>query len=214
VQDVQIGYEQYGLLDDIHWFEQTMRNEKGHFQIKELKTPETGGHSKRDRIERLEPDIRGGRFLFPCEIYHAEFGGPQYWEPSTKELEALAAEQGTKHNNAIGEIVYRAKKGPTKLQMAMERSYQKYRIAPSLWHRDENGDIYDLTRVFIEEAIRHPFGRHDDLIDATARIYDIDPYPPVRYERQSTEPLGLDEEDLRCESLEARLELEAELDDS
>ncbi len=35
-----------------------------------------------------------------------------------------------------------------------------------------------LLRVFFDELLRHPFAPHDDLIDATSRIYDIDPQPP------------------------------------
>jgi hypothetical protein len=93
----------------------------------------------------------------------------------------------------------------------------KYRIVTALKRLDENRDIYDVTRVFIEETIRHPFARHDDLIDATARIYDIDPQPPALYERQSTMPLGLDDDESRCESLESELDwlaaLGAEVDD-
>ena len=34
----------------------------------------------------------------------------------------------------------------------------------------KNGDIYDVTRIFIDEVIRHPFAAHDDLLDAVARI--------------------------------------------
>jgi len=66
----------------------------------------------------------------------------------------------------------------------------------ALRRRDENGDIYDLTRIFLEEIVRHPFAPHDDLLDACARIYDIDPLSPVQYERQSTESGWLDEDEM------------------
>ena len=76
----------------------------------------------------------------------------------------------------------------------------KHRIVTSLKRRDEHNEIYDLTRTFLGEAIRHPFAAHDDLIDAASRIYDIDPQSPVAYEAQSTEPLGLDEGDIGTET--------------
>ena len=34
----------------------------------------------------------------------------------------------------------------------------------ALQRRDEQGNIYDLTRVFFDELLRHPFALHDDLI--------------------------------------------------
>jgi hypothetical protein len=196
-----------------------MQAEGIHFDIVELKTPETGGHSKRDRIDRLEPDLRSGRFYLPCVIHHPEFGGPCLWSVWTEENAERAKAQGDGDEYNVGQIIYRKMQGEglTAQQKKMERGGMKYRIVTPLKRLDENRDIYDVTRVFIEEAIRHPFARHDDLIDATARIYDIDPYPPVHYERWSTEPLGLDNDELRCESLESELELlsalGAEVDD-
>jgi hypothetical protein len=79
VKMVRIGYEQYGMVDDISAMKEMMRTEGNYFEIVELRTPETGGHSKRDRIERLEPDIRSGRFLLPCVVQHPDRGGPNYW---------------------------------------------------------------------------------------------------------------------------------------
>lgn len=65
-------------------------------------------------------------------------------------------------------------------------------VGTPLRRRDENGEIYDVTRAFIDEMRLHPFGTHDDLIDAVSRIYDMEPRAPVAYERQSTEPLGIE----------------------
>jgi hypothetical protein len=47
--------------------------------------------------------------------------------------------------------------------------------------------MYDLTRVFIEEARFHPFAPHDDLIDAVSRIYDMEPKKPVMFEAANAE---------------------------
>jgi hypothetical protein len=216
VQMVKFGYEQYGMVDDISVLKKMMQAEGNHFEIVELKTPETGGHSKRDRIDRLEPDLRSGRFYLPCVIHHPELGVPCYWFVWTEEDAKGAEAQGDRTEYNIGQIIYRKVQGEglTAQQKKMERGGMKYRIVTPLKRLDENRDIYDLTRVFIEETIRHPFARHDDLIDAAARIYDIDPHSPVRYERWSTEPLGLDDDELRCESLECELEgLGVEVDD-
>src|SRR6202022_3311521 len=107
-----------------------------------------------------------------------------------------AAAMEEKHAYNVGQVTYRPMKGLTKAQERCVLTAQKHRIVTALQRRDENGDIYDLTRVFIDEMIRHPFGVHGDLIDAPSRIYDIDPSPPVAYEAQSTEPLGLEADDL------------------
>jgi hypothetical protein len=194
VQLVKVGYEQYGMLDDISVMEDMMQQEGNYFEIEELGTPDSGLHSKNDRIERLEPDIRNGRFYLPCVAHHPDFG-LCYWSVWTEEHAKRLEVQGIKTDFHVGQILYRPMKGPTKRQEAAA----KHRIVSALKRRDENGEIYDLTRVFIDEAIRHPFAPHDDLIDAASRIYDIDPQAAIVYERQSTEPLGLEQGDIVTE---------------
>jgi hypothetical protein len=75
----------------------------------------------------------------------------------------------------------------TKAQRAMETAGTRRRIVAALKRRDENGDIYDLTRAFIEEAVFHPFAPHDDLIDACSRIYDMEPRAPTMFEARAAE---------------------------
>src|SRR5262249_22049743 len=178
-EKVRIGYEQYGMVDDISVMKEMMRAENSHFEIVELKTPETGGHSKQDRIDRLEPDIRNGRFYLPCVIHDRERGGPCSWSVWTEEHARRAEPRGEQKDYNIGQIIYRKVQGEglTARQTEMARGGMRHRIVNPLKRRDENGDIYDLTGIFIEEAIRHPFAGHDDLIDAASRIYDINPYP-------------------------------------
>ncbi len=185
VQMVKVGYEQYGMLDDIEVMQERMRAEGNYFGIVELKTPETGGHSKRDRIERLEPDIRSGRFQFPVKVKNLSGGGFSYW--SVWRDGDKARKDGAERN--VGEIVYRPAETLTKKMLEMERGGQRHRLVDAIWRKDENGEIYDLTRILIDELRRHPFAAHDDLIDAAARIYDMEPYLPELHERGSTESL-------------------------
>ena len=89
---------------------------------------------------------------------------------------------------ATGKIAYRPLIGPTRLQRACATTGQSFRIVKPIKRQDENGDIYDLTRAFVEEALFFPFAPHDDLIDAASRIYDMNPAAPVAYEQAAIEP--------------------------
>jgi hypothetical protein len=62
VQSVYVGYERYGLLDALEYFEQQMEREGDAFPITELNWPLEGPGSKYDRIQRLEPTFRLGKF--------------------------------------------------------------------------------------------------------------------------------------------------------
>jgi hypothetical protein len=193
-QLVWVGYEQYGMVDDIEVMKHFMLQEKQYFEIHELKSPDSGSHAKPDRIERLEPDFRLGRFYLPCVVHHPDFGGSCYWSVWTEEQAKRLDAQGSKTEFKVGQIVYRQMKGLTSRHAAAA----KHRIVTALKRRDENNEIYDLTRVFIAEMVRHPFAPHDDLIDAAARIYDVagGAQSPVVYEAQSTEPIGLEQGDV------------------
>jgi len=194
VQMVRVGWERYGKDVEVEVIEDMQRRENNSFEIVELNTPRQGGHSKDDRIRRLEPDIRGGRFYVPCIVHHADLGGDCYWKVWT-EADAKAADDKERQTWNVGQIVYWRSKGLTRLQRNCELSAQHKRIVRPLKRLDETKDVYDLTRAFIDEMVLHPFATHDDLIDAVSRIYDIEPLPPTIYEAQSTEPLGLEGDD-------------------
>ena len=210
VQIVKVGWERYGKDAEMEAVELLLRAKDNFFPIEELNTPKSGGHSKQDRIERLEPTIRGGRFHLPCVAHHPEFGakggqfaGQAYWKVWGPRDEALARERGKPSPHHLGQIVWRPVLGLTKLQEefagSLDGSRAEYglpiipkRLVQPLRRRDENKEVYDLTRVFMEEMIRHPYAAHDDLLDAASRIFDIEPLPPQAFENKATESVDVD----------------------
>lgn len=194
VQMVRVGYEQYGMQVDLEVIEENMQREGNHFLIEELNSSKDGSgkNAKNDRIERLEPDMNRGMLYIPAVVYHPDFGGSYnnaaLWDVWTEKDHNMAAEAGMKDNPAVDTIVYRPMRGPTKLQHYCASTFQTHRVVTALRRRDERGDIYDLTRAFMEEMRLHPFAPHDDLIDAVSRIYDMEPKAPVQFETVKAEP--------------------------
>jgi hypothetical protein len=86
-----------------------------------------------------------------------------------------------------GSIVYRPLLGPTRAQRACEVLGERFRIVRPIVRLDEDHNVYDLTRAFIEEALFFPFAPHDDLIDACSRIYDMQPVAASKWERAEWE---------------------------
>lgn len=66
VQTVAVGYERYGLLSDLEYFQEQMEIERNSWDIIELNWPRDGTESKYDRIQRLYPDFSQGRFWLPA----------------------------------------------------------------------------------------------------------------------------------------------------
>jgi hypothetical protein len=194
VQMVRVGYEQYGMQSDLEVIEENMQREGNYFKIEELNSSKDGSgkNAKSDRIERLEPDMNRGMLYIPAVVYHPDFGGGHnssaLWDVWSEEDHKLAAEAGMKDNPAVDTIIYRPMQGPTKQQRYRTVTFETHRIVIALRRRDERGDMYDLTRSFMEEMRLHPFAPHDDLIDAVSRIYDMEPKAPMPLEAVRAEP--------------------------
>ncbi len=185
-----------GVQLDLEVIEEWQERDDVFFPLEELNTPRQGKHSKNDRIERLEPDLKGGIFYLPILAHHADYGGTCYWKvwsaTDKARWEADPKNAGKACPNNVDQIVYWPMRGLTRAQLYMEATAQKYRVITPIKRRDENADVYDLTRNFLEEALRHPFAPHDDLLDAVSRIYDMEPTRPTPFEGQSTEPIGVE----------------------
>jgi len=65
VVGVQVGYERFGAIADLDYFKERQRIENYRFEIVELEWPREGEGSKKDRVQRLVPDIKGHRFYLP-----------------------------------------------------------------------------------------------------------------------------------------------------
>ena len=65
IQSVKVGYEKFGALADLDYFQEKMNVEKLSIPIEELAWPKEGDGSKIDRVQRLGPDIRSHRFYLP-----------------------------------------------------------------------------------------------------------------------------------------------------
>lgn len=186
VESCRIGYEKYGMQVDIEVLKENMEREKNYLNIEELNTTRDGTHTKNDRISRLEPDFNRGTFYMPAVVYHPDFGGGMgnqaLWDIWTEEDSKRMEAAGALNNPGVGTIVYRPMRGLTRAQIACEKTFQTFRIVTALKRRNEDGDMYDLTRSLIEEARLHPFAPHDDLIDAASRVFDMEPKAPVPFE--------------------------------
>jgi hypothetical protein len=173
VQIVRVGYERYGQQSDDEYFQERMRDLKDDgdmFAIDELAWPNEGSNSKKDRVQRLQPDFELGKMFLPITVKHPEFGDC-YW----------------KFNETDIKLDYLPTQGLTKLMRAKEAEGQPHRIPKPIVRRDEDGNVYDVTYALMQEMLIFPFGSHDDLIDATSRIYDMQPTPPVYQDRLAPE---------------------------
>ena len=187
VQHVAVGYERYGAQSDEEYFLEQMqldakrREKNAIFAIQELNWPRDGSQSKKERVERLEPDLRNGRFFLPAAVLHD--GRPAQW--------AVDADPDSK---TFGEIVFSEPKLSEGQIAAIEGGSHEL-VAKAIICRDRNlpgpkdlGGRYDLTLRFQEEVRTFPFGLHDDLVDAVSRLYDMDAHPPVVIAAGATEP--------------------------
>ena len=147
VQQVRVGYERYGSTSDLEYFEEQMQRDRDAFEIVELAWPAEGSGAKYDRIQRLEPDFRNGRFFLSAAV------------PAETSAQRRVREKG-----------------------------QAFRIFSPVRRRDQDGAIYSLNKAFLEEYLVVPFAAHEDLIDATSRIYDIDPVAPIIVDERELEP--------------------------
>lgn len=168
VQSISVGWERYGLIADDEYFAEKMRETGNRFEIKELNwTGQVGRESKASRVERLEPDLRNESVLFPARVWNPHVTDPATGKRSTSVTWTVDPETEEIKHRHIPNL-----HGDERRVIA---SGECWRLMEPLMRRDEDGNLYDLTRVAFEEIKFFPFSPRDDLVDAMSRIYDMDP---------------------------------------
>jgi hypothetical protein len=76
----------------------------------------------------------------------------------------------------------------TKNQLKAREEGQGYCIFKPVFQRDEEGNVYSLNKGFLDEYLTYPFSAKKDLIDATSRLYDMEPKPPIVIDERYLEP--------------------------
>lgn len=181
VQHIAVGYERYGAQSDDEYFAEQMEVDQrnkvadSHFTINELNWPREGGDSKRERVERLEPDFRNGRFYLPREVWRD--GRPQTWRVDTNP-----------ESKTFGSVLWSDYRGLTAQQMRMIEGGSDDLVSRAIKGIDQDQRVYDVGVWFIGEYESFPFGQWKDLIDATSRIYDMDAHPPAPVSAGALEP--------------------------
>lgn len=172
VQSVSVGYERYGVQADDEYFEEQMRLTGRRFEIVELNwTGQVGRQSKTNRVERMEPDFRLSSFFVPARV----------WHPNA-DVDGRGTSAVWQVQDGTDEITYRPYPKKSKDEQRVEQSGEFWRLMEPLKRKDEDGNMYDLVRVFFEEFRFFPFSPRDDFVDAMSRIYDMDPRPAVKLE--------------------------------
>ena len=70
----RVGYEEYGLMSDIHYIKLKSKEEGYNFQVIKLQ----GRMSKETRIRRIIPDMERGRWYFPESIIYVDTEGRRW----------------------------------------------------------------------------------------------------------------------------------------
>lgn len=78
--------------------------------------------------------------------------------------------------------------GETTNQRKVREAGQAWRVWTPTRRRDFEGNVYSLNKEFLTEYLAAPFAVHDDLLDATSRIFDIDAAAPVIVPKAALEP--------------------------
>lgn len=174
VQNVRVGYEKYGMQSDCEYFEEQMLLEKDSFEIVELNWTRDGTNAKDDRVQRLQPDFASKKFFLAAVCL--------------REVPVVGADGRVVIDPRTNTPMFKRVPYETTNQRRMREQGQPHRVFAPVQCIDHLGAMYSLNKGFLEEYLFYPFSSKKDLIDATSRVYDMDPVPPVLIDQADLEP--------------------------
>jgi hypothetical protein len=198
VAHVRVGYERYGMQTDLEYFEERMISEEIGMDLVEVSWTRDGTVSKNDRIGRLEPLFRNSRFRFPSKVWRPIIGNC-IWkalpnDPDDKDsawkviYRPLITAETKEAVSALlaDDTIEPAERDERLVKMTLLREEREaieagegYRVVQPIKRMNENREVYDLTTELFLEYSMHPFSPHDDGLDATSRLFDVNPTPPM-----------------------------------
>ena len=173
VQMVKCGYERYGMQADMEYFKLEMERDKEAFEVIELNWTSDGTKAKDDRVQRLQPDFKGGKF---------------YLAMVCQRKVPLLDGNNRPVLGADGKPVMVMEPYETSNQKKVREGGQSFRIFKPVRAKDHEGNVYSLNKGFLDEYLTYPFSAKKDLIDAASRLYDLEPVPPVLIDESILEP--------------------------
>lgn len=173
VQMVKCGYERYGMQADMEYFKLEMERDKEAFEVIELNWTSDGTKAKDDRVQRLQPDFKGGKF---------------YLAMVCQRKVPLLDGNNRPVLGADGKPVMVMEPYETSNQKKVREGGQSFRIFKPVRAKDHEGNVYSLNKGFLDEYLTYPFSAKKDLIDAASRLYDMEPVPPVLIDESILEP--------------------------
>lgn len=147
VQMVRVGYERFGLDDAMEYFDERMRLEKESFEVVELAWPREGPASKVDRVQRLEPKFKQGKF-FLAAVVEGETTAQRKMRESGQAHRIFSPVKRADHNGNL-----------YALNRAFLNEYLTFPFSPTKDFIDAASRIYDMEPrppVIIDERAVEP----------------------------------------------------------
>jgi len=191
VKHVRVGYERYGQQTDDEYIKERLIADKIFMDIVEVAWTNDGSVSKNDRIERLEPLFKNSRFWLPPKVWIQGQGDCSWWideesqrpryrpliTPEARDVVSQINRDPTlstlERDAAIRSITL------TKQDRNAIKTGETYRVMHPIKRMNEDREPYDVTAMFFNEYLMHPFAPYDDAIDAAARLFDVEATPPA-----------------------------------